>query len=379
MRRTPLAALESRAVSRLRTGLLFCLLTIPSIVGSAGVGVAEEAKPAPRLEARFAERIPGKDVTPEFDARYGRAEGKALDAREKKRLVGYQIILVPGIVTSLYLQVGNFIKETLDKRDVLDYLREAQEALTELGQLGDQPLLKKEEFNTQQTVAVNAERIVREVRKQVARGKRVILLSHSKGGNDVLAALLLLQKSGELAHVGGWISLQGVFEGTPIADEIMQSDPLRKGAQLAFEQLGGTLDSLRDITTEVGVTSLLQNKAEIRKLGRSLPILSFASWKEKPADPQLLRPDTVLLPTRDLMSKRGLLNDGLVPTRSAILPYSLQVVKGGIDHAEPAMTNQPPVPPSTLNKKQLVQALLGMLLVRIKPAARSPALAERGS
>lgn len=373
MRRPPLASPGSRAGSRLRTGLLFCLLIIPSIVGSAGISAAAEGNPAPRLPARFKERIPGKDVTPEFDARYGRAESKALDAREKKRLVGYQIILVPGIVTSLYLQIGNFLKDTIDMKDVLDYLREAREALAELGQLGEQPLLKKEEFNTQQTVAVNAERIVREVRKQVARGKRVILLSHSKGGNDALAALLLLQKSGELGSVGGWISLQGVFEGTPIADEIMQSDPLRKGAQLAFEQLGGTLDSLRDITTEAGVTFLAQNKAAIRKLNRSLPILSFASWKEKPADPQLLRPDTALVPTRDLLSKRGLLNDGLVPTRSAILPYSLQVVKGGIDHAEPAMTNQPPVPPSTLNKKQLVQALLGMLLVRMKPAAKSSA------
>jgi hypothetical protein len=348
-------------------------LIIPSIVSSAGISAAAEGNPAPRLPARFTERIPGKDGTPEFDARYGRAESKALDAREKKRLVGYQIILVPGIVTSLYLQIGNFLKDTIDMKDVLDYLREAREALAELGQLGEQPLLKKEEFNTQEAVAVNAERIVREVRKQVARGKRVILLSHSKGGNDALAALLLLQKSGELGSVGGWISLQGAFEGTPIADEIMQSDPLRKGAQLALEQLGGTLDSLRDITTEAGVTFLAQNKAALRKLNRSLPILSFASWKEKPADPQLLRPDTALVPTRDLLSKRGLLNDGLVPTRSAILPYSLQVVKGGIDHAEPAMTNQPPVPPSTLNKKQLVQALLGMLLVRMKPAAKSSA------
>lgn len=378
MRSTPLPSSVIRPLvrkdPRLCTGLFSLLLTIPSITGFAGVSAAEEQKPSPRIEARFTERIPGKDITPEFDTRYVRTEDQALDAREKKRLVGCQVILVPGIVTSMYLQVGNFIKETLDKKDVLDYLRDAQEALTELGQLGEQPLLKKDEYNTQQTAAVNAERIVREVRKQAAKGKRVILISHSKGGNDVLAALLLLQRSGELVHVGGWISLQGVFEGTPIADEIMQSDTLRKGAQLAFEQLGGTLDSLRDITTEAGVTFLAKNKDAIRKLSRSLPILSFASWKEKPADAQVLRPDTVLLPTRDLLSKRGLLNDGLVPTRSAILPYSLQVVKGGIDHSEPSMTNQPPVPPSTLDKKQLIRSLLGMLLIRMKPAARARVL-----
>lgn len=346
------------------------LLTIPSIIGSVSVSAAEGQKPQRRIEARFTERIPGKDVTPEFDGRYIRAADKTLAAREKARLVGCQIILVPGIVTSLYLQLGNFIKDTLDKKDILDYLREAQEAIWELGQLGEQPLLKKDEFNTQQTIAVNAERIVREVRKQAAKGKRVILISHSKGGNDVLAALLLLQRSGELSRVGGWISLQGAFEGTPIADEIMQSDTLRRAAQLALEQLGGTIDSLRDMTTEAGVPFLLQNQDAIRKLSRSLPILSFASWKEKPADAQVLHPDTVLMPTRDLMTKRGLLNDGLVPTRSAILPYSLQVVKGGIDHAEPSMTNQPPVAPSTLDKKQLIKALLGMLLVRMKPAAR---------
>ena len=52
------------------------------------------------------------------------------------------------------------------------------------------------QFNTQSSVAMNAERIVRAVKESAAAGKKVILISHSKGGNDTLAALLLMQKPG---------------------------------------------------------------------------------------------------------------------------------------------------------------------------------------
>lgn len=341
------------------------LWLISGLLGLTGVCPQVRAAPSEALRADTRVKRAPLDLTAEFNALYDRPEAEVLSTKQRKELRGYTVLLVPGIVTSLYLRIGDFVKEAFDKKDLLDYLREAQEALKELGQDGAQGLLDRNEFNTQQTVAVNAERIAREVRRAAAAGKRVLLISHSKGGNDTLAALLLLQREKALRGVVGWISIQGVFRGTPVADEIMQSQILRTGAKLGLEQLGGTLDSLGDITTATSERFLSQHEREIQKLARSLPILSFASYKPKPADPKLLHPDTLLVPTRELLLKRGMENDGLIPAKSALLPHTRFILKDGIDHAETCMTNQPPVAASAVDRKKLAKVLMAMLLSRL--------------
>lgn len=336
--------------------------------GKGAEGDKADAKPAP---AAFTDKVEGTDLTSEFTSLYERSGPATLPtAAQKELLRGYDVLLVPGFLTSLYMDIGHFVKETFAKRDVLDYLQDEKEALREMGVDTDQVLLDKKEFNTLGSVAENAERIVRAVEKSAYRHKRVILISHSKGGNDVLAALLLLQQKKSLGQVGGWLSVQGVLLGTPIADEIMKSDTLRKSAQVAIEKLGGKLASLGDITSDTSQRFIKEHEGEIGTLVKDLPIMSFASYKPKPADFSLLRPDSLLSTTRDLMADKGMVSDGLVPTKNAILARTFYIAQPGLDHAETAMNNQPPVQASHLDRKRFTRTLLSMMLDRIAAARR---------
>lgn len=346
--------------------LTACLLAASA---AAGAESATAAAPQAGAEAQVSApkpHIDGTDITAQFNALYdGPAHRALLGAQQKAALQRYDVLLVPGFLTGFYLQIGKFIEQTIDKKDVLNYLREAHEALGELGVKTEQLFLDRQQFNTQASVAVNAARIVQAVQSSAAKGRRVILISHSKGGNDVLAALLKLQSERKLGQVAGWISVQAGFAGTPIADEIMGNEALSKGAKLFIEGLGGTIDSLSDMTSEACKKTLADHAPELRKLTKSLPIISFASWKPKPQDFQTLHPDTILAQTRDLMVSRGLNNDGLVPTTSAVLPGTAYIAKLGVDHSEVAMANQPPVLASKLDRKKFLNVLLALMLKRL--------------
>ena len=362
--------------------LLACVLALWEPARAAGAvpdaGAPSDGKPqavavpppgADVDPVKFRASLPGTDVTDAYDALYEAAEGERFPPQRRARLKRYQAILVPGWLTHLYLRIGHFLEGALDKEGVLNYLEDEQQALSELGLPAEQPLMDRKQFNTQQTIAVNAQRIVRAVLDAAAKGRQVILISHSKGGNDVLAALLQLQRAGKLRHVAGWISIQSVFLGSPVADVIMESAALHKAADVFLSPIGGTVDSIRDISSAECARFLAENKRDIARLSHSLPIVSFASWKPRPKDFRLTSPDSILATTRDLMAGKGLLSDGLVPAKNAVLADTAFVAKLGLDHSETAMQNQPPVLPSRLDRKRFTQALLALLLERIDKRA----------
>lgn len=351
----PLAPRRSRWP--LALPLLLALLTQRPIAAVA----APAPEPAPPSTAVFQDHEGGRNLTAAYDALYQRPADPAALAALKARLRGHRVLLVPGFLTGLYMEIGQLVKRVSGKDDVMDYLEEQKEALQELGLPPEQPLLDKAVFNTQDAVAENARRIARVVQTLARSGQRVILLSHSKGGNDVLSALLTLQRQGRLRGVAGWISLQASFAGSPLASEVMARPALRAALKLFLEQRGGSLAGLGD-TAEAPSQRLLAKRARaIRLLERRVPILCFASWKPAPTNPSQ-GVDSVLAKTRDLMDRRGMKNDGLVPTRSAILPGCDYIAKAGIDHSETAMTNHPPVQPSTLDRRRMTQVLLALLL-----------------
>lgn len=324
------------------------------------------APPAEETDADFHEAVTGKNVTAEYRTKYAEDEKTLFGARQKARLRGYRVVVVPGFVTGFYMEISQIAKDTFKKDDFLDYLQEPAATVKELGLGDNQELLDKQQFNTQSSVQVNAERIVRAVKEAAAKGQKVILMSHSKGGNDVLAALLLMQKAGSLKKVSGWISVQGGLFGSPVADEALNNKVARAAAKLFLEKSGGSLDSLTDSGSPACEKFMADNAPAIAKLVKAVPILSFASWKPKPHDKKLLHPDTILSVSRDFMEGKGLKNDGLVPRKNAILPGTDYVAAVGIDHAEPAMRSPSPVLPGTLDRKKFTEVLIEMLLERIE-------------
>lgn len=373
--------------------LLLALVVLPLWVGAAGgaesasrdADAAAAAAPEPQsvgqadLEAEGelnTSSLGGRNRTAEFRAKY-RQETSALFSPKQRELLGrHRVILVPGFLTALYLQLSEAAKDTFAKEGFLDYLSSQNEALKDLGLTDAQEFLDDKKYNTQGTVAENAQRIAQAVKAAAAAGKRVILISHSKGGNDTLAALLLLQKSGDLRGVAGWLSLQSGFFGSPVADEAMQRPMLRQAAKLFLAQAGGSLDALSDSTSEKTRKFMDANARALRQLVKTVPILCFASWKDKPSDAQVLHPDSILFTTRNKMAEQRLRNDGLIPLKNAVLPGTNYVAASGIDHAEIVMNNPSPVLPSRVDRKKFTTVLLAMLIDQI---AKTSAPKERQS
>lgn len=334
----------------------------------AAAAAAPAAETDADADADFRGAIRGRNVTPAYHQKYAHADPALFSGYQPRLARKYRVILVPGFLTRLYMQLSEVAKDTFKQDGFLDYLSAQTEALRDLGFTDPQELLEKKEFDTIASVATNGERIARAIQQARASGRKVILISHSKGGNDTLAALLLLQKRHALGGVAGWISLQSGFYGSPVADEAMQRPTLQKVGQVLLEDAGGgSLDSLRDATSEACQRFMAAHEDEIRQLVRTVPILSFLSWKPRPAEPQLLHPDTLLVATRDRMEAQGLKNDGLIPRKNALLPGTAYVALAYIDHAEPAMNEPAPVIPSKLDRKKLTWALLAMLLERLEP------------
>ncbi len=252
--------------------------------------------------------------------------------------------------------------------------------------------LMSDTFNTSQSVAHNAAAI-RALLLQT--DKKVILVTHSKGGLDTLHALL---DAPELwGKVIGWVALQSPFYGSPLADST--SSPVDGALLQALG--GGDAQALRDLKVQTRAKYMQDHKGEIRKLTRSIPVIAaytvyesettgagfartFASgvfnaeliqeiteavsfeYAKTPTNlPRVLRAsvsraidlvrrqvteassaamatiDVMTLPHAYLRDIVGLPNDGLVPRDSTLLPGATHRELSSGDHASPVMDVDP--------------------------------------
>jgi hypothetical protein len=205
---------------------------------------------------------------------------------------------------------------------------------------------EKVAVRARESVAVNAPIIATAIRNSV---KPVILITHSKGSVDTLAALqaepLLRTK------VKGWISLQGAFFGSPVADMLLggsRIDPLISIIILGY--FGGTRESAQGLTTDASRAYYRDHKSAIDRVVRDVPAIAFASVLDAvPGAP----PNTSLAIPRDLMAREGLRSDGLLPLDAAVLPDMDFVRVAGVDHIAPVM---PAV--QRFDRVRMTQALL---------------------
>ncbi|MFW2389516.1 MAG: hypothetical protein ACN4G0_14340, partial [Polyangiales bacterium] len=126
-------------------------------------------------------------------------------------------------------------------------------------------------FGTGRSVQDNAAAIRAVLRRTK---KRVVIVSHSKGGLDTLEALI---HAPELwgKPVVGWVALQAPFYGSPIADSTTAS---LNG--LLLESLGGDRQSAEDLKTKRRAAYMEANEARIEKLAKRVPIITAYSTYE---------------------------------------------------------------------------------------------------
>ena len=163
--------------------------------------------------------------------------------------------------------------------------------------------------------------------------KPVILITHSKGSVDALEALVaepLLRK-----QVKGWVSLQGAFLGSPIADKVLDGSMLNPiAASIILGFFGGTQESAQGLTTAASLAYYREHTAEINKLLRDIPTIAFASTLDNAPSARAV---SMLDFPYELMARDGIRNDGLVPLDAAMLPGMDYVKISGIDHIAPVM------------------------------------------
>ena len=192
---------------------------------------------------------------------------------------------------------------------------------------------KKVAITSGQSVEVNGTIISAAIRDSEM---PVILITHSKGSVDALEALL----SGPALRtkVKGWISLQGPFFGSPVADKLLDGsllNPIVATVILVF--LGGTRESAQGLTTAASLAYYRARAVAIGSLVRDVPAIAFASALDSKRSAPA---NTVLAMPHELMSRDGIRNDGLVPLEAAVLPDMDFVKVSGVDHIAPVMPAQ---------------------------------------
>lgn len=294
---------------RLAPGLLIVLLT--ALTGSlAGIVYAAA----------------GLDSTPEYME--GSRSDCAFGSAHVEILRRYKVLLVPGYFSDI------------DPAYFADQFR----WLTANGVEHQKVAVK-----SRQSVAINSPIIATAIREAT---KPVILITHSKGSVDALDAL-----RAEIAlrtKVKGWISLQGAFFGSPVADLLLDGARLNPlVANVILETMGGTREAARSLTTGASLAYYRDNKAAIDAVVHEVPAIAFASVLD--AAPDGRARSTLEIPL-ELMRRQGIRSDGLLPLDAAVLPGMAFVKISGVDHIAPVM---PAV--QSFDRVRMTQALLLLL------------------
>jgi hypothetical protein len=171
-------------------------------------------------------------------------------------------------------------------------------------------------------VGVNAGRIAATV---LADRRPAVLVGHSKGGLEALAALL---RPGVAACCDGFVALQSPFHGSPVADLVCARRPLRLASHHALRMLGmGGGRGVKDLTTPVRAAWMAAQARAIEELAVQVPMASLATVLTRGGGLQ----DQAHMPLARWMERQGTgPSDGLVPLSSTRLPgASHQVLTGG--------------------------------------------------
>lgn len=158
--------------------------------------------------------------------------------------------------------------------------------------------------------------------------EELVVVTHSKGGVDILDALIYAPELME--KVKKVVTIQAPYFGSPIA-EILTSKSLRfLSKKLMKKFYKGEIDSLDELTPDYRKKYMENYKSEINHILNKVKFYNFASYKKvKP-----LEFSSVLKPSIHIMNagyKQK--SDGLVPLESALMDSCEHIIFENLDHA----------------------------------------------
>ncbi|MDY7226744.1 lipase [Hyalangium rubrum] len=184
------------------------------------------------------------------------------------------------------------------------------------------------QVDTEASLAANIEVVRNALEDAAFFGRSVVLVGHSKGAVESLAALSMYPQLRRV--VRAVVSIQAPYGGSPIAHDVMASPELRRVMDIAVPLLFyGVSKSIDDL-------SYPQRMEFVRRYPYpvEIPTVSLATWRDSKR--------SMLWPVARYMRERyGLANDGLVAAVDAEIPGSRVVRLDDMDHAEAAMAGLP--------------------------------------
>ncbi len=273
--------------------------------------------PAAAAEPEIIAPAGARDVSAEWQQfmQNGKLDAKRVDAAYATvldELRGYKVVVVPSYLSGLLIDASNL--------RLADYFRSQIEALK-----ADGIETEIAPVDTEQSVAENGRRLAAFI---ATSNRPVCIVSHSKGGLDTLEFLLRAEPEVR-RQIACWVVLQSPFAGSPVADLIVEEDWTRGITKPVLRALGGSAQSLDDLTVDVRTKYMNKYAQYIESIGKSIPIIVFSTYVDGSRTPSLH-----FAPTHRWMKQQGWENDGLVPLDSAILPGARFIVVPGLDHTD---------------------------------------------
>jgi len=289
---------------------------------------------------------PDLDLTARYesyleDGGFDRARVEAAFAKALPLLREMRVLVAPSWLSDT--------ARAASERGLFDYLGDQIETLRRAGIAVEIAATDSEE-----SVAVNGPIILRQI---AASDRPLCIISHSKGGLDALDALIRADPE-TLEKVRCWVALQSPFAGSPTADLAQGNWLVRNAASELLPALGGSAQSLVDLTVAERRRYLGRHAAQIDRLLGRIQVLCYAGRVEDVALESFLAGIGARI--IDWASARRLPSDGLVPVESAILPDSHYIVARGVDHAIVVTDRNPLAPP--FDRLLLIKLLLSLVL-----------------
>lgn len=169
------------------------------------------------------------------------------------------------------------------------------------------------------TVEANAAIIAANLRSRLYSHDRIILVSSSKGGPEVALAIGKLLSPDETAPVKAWISVGGLFRGTPLADFATRW-PQSWIVRMMFLYSRTGFQSLPGLTTKVSQTRLDEIKIPAR--------IMLVEYIAVPLSGDIYGS----VESRYLRLRKYGPNDGLTLLADELLPNGISVIEPGVDH-----------------------------------------------
>jgi hypothetical protein len=169
------------------------------------------------------------------------------------------------------------------------------------------------------TVEANAVTLAAEIERLLPEGRRLILVSTSKGGPETHLALDRLRQAGSAGHVAAWVNIGGLLHGTAIAD-YWDTWPRSWLAAIGLTLGGHDARAIPTMTTAASRARIAASQ-----LPPHLLVVNYLAVTRERDLTDWTRGNYAIL------AEHGP-NDGLTLLADAIVPQGITVAELGFDH-----------------------------------------------